>query len=411
MGRNDKFSRIKAKRITPIVGMRMFLGDSTFMVVMLVSALFSFLHQRAINTEMNAGGGGFWCVLGMPALLCLVISTVLTYFGARTKLMPAMVPVLGLGGIAASIAMFFIIVIRRMFSAGDALGILQELSMLAFLAAWFVCVLLLMLTGIGMKVIPSAGIAAMAATVTALVLFVVRAMYVFSSLITALSRNLLLPDGEMAKEIRWVLRSVMPGGEESRALYFDRILDSVGIVLLMMCCIPLALKFNGFFSEQSAMLRSARDIPLPTEYRRVYTGYDEYTEDVPVTAKTEEEFTITSDGYYVEKTVTSRPKFKKRERAEIPDEPETTEVPTVEQDTVETEGSEVEEIIEYASEYYDDYVPGEGWGRFLERSAPQEADRTDERSESAERKRVKAVPTSKPAIDPNDPDFWNQYSN
>ena len=113
MGRNDKFSRIKAKRITPIVGMRMFLGDSTFMVVMLVSALFAFLHQRAINTEMNAGGGGFWCVLGIPALLCLVISTVLTYFGARTKLMPAMVPVLGLGGIAASIAMFFIIVIRR----------------------------------------------------------------------------------------------------------------------------------------------------------------------------------------------------------------------------------------------------------------------------------------------------------
>ena len=413
MGRKDKLSRAKAKRITPILGMRLFLGDTTFFMVMLMCGLFAFLRQRVINSEINAGGGGFWCVLGIPALLCLVISAVLAFFGAKTRLLPALVPILGLGGIAASLVMFFVIVIRRMFSTGGVLGVVQEITMLAFLASWFVCVMLLLLTGIGMKVVPSAGIAAMVATVTALVLFAVRAMYIFSSLITALSRDLLLPGGEMAEEIQWVLRSVLPGSEEARALYFDRMLDSVGIALLMMCCIPLALKFNGFFSEQSAILRSAKDIPLPSEYRRVYTGYDEYTEDVPAPTEGGGEFTITSDGYYVEKTVTSRPKFKKRERTEDY-QSRTDQQNALLQDEYAADDSDEtpeDEYVEYTSEYYDDYVPGEGWNRFLERAVPRESDSEPSATDAAERKRVKPVQTSKPVVDPNDPDIWNQYSN
>jgi len=414
MGRKDKLSRIKAKRITPLVGMRMFLSDSTFMMVMLVSVLFAYLHQRTISAEMDAGGGGFWCVLGIPALLCLVISMGLAFFGAKTRLLPVLVPILGLAGIGTSIVMFFVIVVRRMIESGGVLGVVQEITMLAFLASWFVCVLLLLLTGIGMKVVPAAGIAAMAATLTALVLFAVRAMYIFSSLITSLSRNLLLPDGEMAGEIRWVLRSVAPGSDEARALYFDRIIDSVGIALLMMCCIPLALKFNGFFSEQAAMLKNSKDIPLPTEYRRVYSGYDEYTEDVPAPSRKDEKFTITSDGYYVEKTVTSRPKFKKRERTEGSYERSDAEAASVLpiQSADASEEDIADESYEDSAEYYDDYVPGEGWSRFLERAVPAEEEPAPEApAGSTQRMRVKPVQTSRPVIDPNDPDFWNQYSN
>ncbi len=259
--------------------MREYLGDSSFLMTVLVMLVFVLLHQRVISSELEHGTGGIWCLLGIPAGMCMLVSAAIAYVGAKTRLLPAIAPILGLGGMAAALVMFFVIIISRMRMAGGMLGVVQEVSMLAFLGAWIVCILLLMLTGIGMKVAPGAGVAASIATITALILFVVRAMYIFSSLITALSRNLLLPDGEMADNIRWVLRSVAPGSDAARSIYFDRLLDCVGVALLMMCCIPLAIRFNALFSEQAVNMKNAREIPRPTDYHRVYTGYDEYTED------------------------------------------------------------------------------------------------------------------------------------
>ncbi len=406
MARNDRLSRIKSKPITPVTGMREYLGDSSFLMTVLVMLVFVLLHQRVISSELEHGTGGIWCLLGIPAGMCMLVSAAIAYVGAKTRLLPAIAPILGLGGMAAALVMFFVIIISRMRMAGGMLGVVQEVSMLAFLGAWIVCILLLMLTGIGMKVAPGAGVAASIATITALILFVVRAMYIFSSLITALSRNLLLPDGEMADNIRWVLRSVAPGSDAARSIYFDRLLDCVGVALLMMCCIPLAIRFNALFSEQAVNMKNAREIPRPTDYHRVYTGYDEYTEDVPVSSEqpAEDNFTITSDGYYVEKKVTDRAKFKRRDR-------------TVNTDrsvnSFHDEQTQVEKNEKSDGEVFDDYVPGQGWDRFMRSVNPVEVPEEPQpqiSSEPIQPKRVKPVRTDRPAIDPRTEDLWNQYT-
>jgi len=315
----DKFSRRAARPITPTGVMREFVGGGAFATVMVSALLFVFLHQRVISSELEHGTGGLWCSLGMPAVLCLGISIVLTFFSAKTRLLPALVPIIGLGGIEGSIIMFFVIQLRRLGKDGNVLGTIQELTMLLFLAAMFVCVLMLMLTGIGMSVPSVVGVPVALAAVLAVALFIIRAMYAFSSLVTALNRNLLLPDGSMEQEISWILRSVAPGGEEAVTVYYDRLLDSIGIALLLLSCVTMATSFRGFFAEQASMIKNSRDIPQPAQRKGYYVGYDEYTDD---TARQSEEttFQLTHDGYYVEKKETSRAKFKRRERSEEPDE-------------------------------------------------------------------------------------------
>jgi len=410
MGRNNH-SYIRERKITPVSGMREFLGDTAFRTFMVAALLFSFLHQRVISVELAGGGGGIWCGLGIPALLCLAISALLAFFGAKARILPALVPIIGLGGMGASAVMFFVIILSRMRFSGGLLGIIQEITMLAFLTAWIVCILLLILTGIGLKTAPVAGIPAAVASITALALFIIRAMYIFSSLITALSRDLLLPDGEMASEIQWVLRSVQPGSESAREVYSARLMDSVGIALLMMTCITLAFRFNGFFAEQAVMMNNAREIPPPSRRQTIYDGYDEYTADAPA-RENEGEYTLTSEGYYVEKKKTDRGKFTRRERSEKPRENRAEQSPAPSE---ETSADSAPQTIPDTGEYYDDYVPGEGWSSFLQRTAPAEQTPTVEKSATAEpttaeRKRVKPVQTSKPAVDPSDPDIWNQYS-
>ena len=410
MGRNSKYSSVQFRRITPVQGMREFLGDSGFRLVMLVSLLFAFLHQRVIGSELEYGSGGLWCSLGTPAALCLAISVLLAFFGAKAKILPALVPLIGLGGIVTALVMFFVITVRRMSMADNLLGTLQEISMLAFYASWILCAMRLLLTGIGLRVAPYTGVPAAVTTITALILFIIRAMYIFSSLVTALSRNLLLPDDEMAAEIRWVLRSVQPGGEEALAVYNGRLLDSIGIALLLLSCVPLALSFRSFFEEQAVLMKNAGDIPMPEQRRAIYDGYDEYTEDIPAPAE-EKNFTVTTEGYYVEKKVTDRAKFKRRERSE--DAGERPLRDTAPQEVFPEEEQEKEPADDTA-EYYDDYVPGEGWSSFVQRFAPRENTEQTESSaadsSSDERKRVKPVAASKPVIDPNDPDFWNHYT-
>ncbi len=395
-----KRNRFKAQPITPVTGMREYLGDGSFLMTVLVMALFAFIHQRVSAAELEYGGGGIWCVLGVPAGFCLLISSAIACLGARTKLLPAIAPILGLGGVAASLVMFFIIAISRFDVSGGMLGAVQEIAMLAFIGVWLACVLLLMLTGIGMKVPPAAGTAAAVITIIAMILFAVRAMYIFSSLVTALSRNLLLPDGEMADSIRWVLRSVAPGSEGAVRVYFDRMLDCIATVLLMLCCIPLAMRFNALFSEQAVNMKNARDIPRPTEHHRVYTGYDEYTQDVPAeNTAGEAEFTVTSEGYYVEKKITDRAKFKRRERGERSAAEKAEAVPdrTYEPDEARPHHAPGD------GESYDDYVPGAGWVDYMHRTAPavQEA--------APEPKRVKPVRIEPPAPDPKNEDIWNKY--
>lgn len=409
MGRRESNARVRAARITPVQSMREFLSDSSFGMVVPVALLFCFLHQRVIGIETEYGSGGLWCFLGSPAVLCLAISVLLAFFGAKTDMLPAMIPVLGLCGIVASLAMFTVITVRRMGMAGGILGSLQEISMILFCASWIMCALRLILTCIGLDVSPSWGIPAVAATVTALILFVIRAMYIFSSLVTALSRNLLLPDGEMANEIQWVLRSVPAGEEEAVSTYYGRILDSIGIALLLLTCVPLALRFKAFFEEQAILIKNAREIPLPTQRRTVYAGYDEYTEDIPAPQE-EENFTLTTEGYYVEKKITDRAKFKRRERSETAEAAE--EKNKAPEPVQESQPEEPEEIAgDNSAEYFDDYVPGEGWSSFLKRSgtAEQPVEPSVSDDASAERKRVRPTAASKPALDPNDPDFWNQY--
>jgi|GEM_PF-3885440 len=413
MARKDRFSRIRKKPLTPTSGMREYLGDSSFGMFMAVSVVFAFLHQRVITSELQNGSGGLWCSLGITALLCLAVSVFLAFFGAKTRLLPAIAPILGVGGIIAAIAMFAVIIVRRMVVfSGSMLGVLQEISMLAFLGSWAVCLLMLMLTGIGMKVSPPAGMVAAICTIIALILFVVRAMYIFSSLVTALSRDLLLPDGEMADSIQWVLRSVAPGSEAAQKIYFDRLLDSVGIALLMMCCVPLALRFHGFFSEQAVILRNNKEIPRPTDYHQVYVGYDEYTQDdIPSAPErpAEESFTITSQGYYVEKKVTDRAKFKRHERtAEIPEETEQEEQTEVNNADV-SEPAVEEAIPDYdPGQAYDHYIPGEGWSNFLERTTQNEKEE-QENAQRSKPKRVTPVRADRPAPDPKSEDFWYQY--
>ena len=102
-----KRNRFKAQPITPVTGMREYLGDGSFLMTVLVMALFAFIHQRVSAAELEYGGGGIWCVLGVPAGFCLLISSAIACLGARTKLLPAIAPILGLGGVAASLVMFF----------------------------------------------------------------------------------------------------------------------------------------------------------------------------------------------------------------------------------------------------------------------------------------------------------------
>lgn len=399
--------RDRFRRITPVTGMNEYVGSSNFVVLLIAVLLFAFLHQRAISAEMDSGTGGIWCFLGVPALLCLAISSVLACLSAKTNLLPSAVTIAGLGGIATALIMFFVIQTKLMGTTGGTLGTIQEISMLLFLASWFVCILLLMLTGVGLKVFPAAGMITAVISIFALALFVIRAMYTFSSLITALSRNLLMEDGRMAGEVKWVLRSVEPGSEAAQSIYISRLLDCVGIALLMMVSIPLAIIFYNHFSEQAYAIKNSHDIPLPTQHRRVLTGYDDYTAE-PVQPP-DEQFNMTRDGYYVEKRESERPKFNRRERSEsdegrkrreITSEEEPVYVPPVSQQ--EYYDPEKDESIEV----FDNYVPGEGWANFQSRIAPDNADQPEE---PAERKKVVPVQAFRPIPDPNDPDFWNKY--
>ena len=144
MGRNNNRSHMRERKITPVSGMREFLGDTAFRTFMVAALLFSFLHQRVISVELAGGGGGIWCGLGIPALLCLAISALLAFFGAKARILPALVPIIGLGGMGASAVMFFVIILSRMRFSGGLLGVIQEITMLAFLAAWYVLLFLMM---------------------------------------------------------------------------------------------------------------------------------------------------------------------------------------------------------------------------------------------------------------------------
>ena len=405
--RKAKESRRAARRITPVDTMRSFVGDSAFGTVMVLALIFAFLHQRVIATELSYGTGGLWCYMGQPAGLCLAISVVLTFFSAKTRLLPALVPILGLGGIEASIVMFFIIQIRRLGMTTGILGIVQEITMLVFLAVMFVCILMLMLTGTGMKVPSAAGIPTAVAAVLALALFVIRAMYIFSSLITALGRELLVEDGALSGEISWVLRSVAPGSESAVSVYYARLLDSAGIALLLLGCIPLATSFVGFFAEQAQMLKNSRDIPLTSRPRYVYSGYEEYTDDT--VRQEQDNFRMTKDGYYVERKENERGKFKRRERTE-PSESDGASVNEAELNEATAAEQEQPAAEVYHEEYYDDYVPGEGWSRFhSQRQAEAAAPQQESVDDGAERIKVTAHQAERPAPHPSDPDFWNQY--
>lgn len=393
--KKDRFSRTAQQRVTPTGSMREFAGGSAFCTVMVLAALFAFLHQRVITAELAAGTGGAWCSLGAPAALCLAVSAVLTFFSSKTRLLPALVPIIGLGGIEASLIMFAVVQVKRLGSAIGTLALIQEIAMLAFLASAFLCVLMLMLTGIGLAVPAPFSIPLALTSVLALILYAVRVLYTFGLTFTAVSNNLVVSDDSMKDDIAWVLRSAQPGTEEAVAVYYARLLDCAGIMLLLLACITFATTFHGFFSEKAHMIKNNQDIPLLTHQRRVYVGYDEYTDEPARPA--EESFELTRDGYYVEKKDTTRSKFKRRDRSQPIERPEIasdSEAVVSDSKPAQTDG-----------EYYDDYIPGEGWGHFRKRlPVPGQ-----EQAPPAEAKKVTPRQSEPPMPDPHDPDIWNRY--
>lgn len=395
-----------AVRITPAQSMKRYVGSPGFLIFSAAALLFLILHQRVITTELQYGVGGIWCSLGGPAALCLVISTALTYFSSKTRLLPALVPIIGLGGIGASLIIYFVITITMLGRNSNTLGVLQEVMLLVFLACAFVAVLLLMLSGVGLKVAPQTGWVLTAACVLALILYSVRAMYSFSSLITALNRNLLLSGDAMENEISWILRSVQAGTDAAQTMYYDRMLDAIGTALLLLSCLPCFLRFSSFFGEENTIMTHASEIPREHHSYADLTAYDEYTEETVGQGKGGG-LELDANGYYIER---KHAKFVKRERSErVEDEPELpeegSEPPFENKATMPIETPQEDD----PGEYFDNYAPGEGIKRF--RVISLSAAENDENEGATERRRVKVKPSEAlpPTPDPKDPAIWSNY--
>lgn len=393
MGIKDKTTR--RKKLTPALVMRGYIGGSGFVLPMITTLLFAFLHQRMITTELSFGSGGLWSTLGTPATITLVISLPLAFFSARTKLLPSLAPILALGGAEASFVMFFMIMLDRMRFSQGVLALMQDISMLCFIASWAIVVLLLMLSGVGLRVQPYAGILPALFGTIAFALLTVRAMYSYSALLPALGRSLVMNNGELSGEIAWVLRSVPAGAAGVEETFFATLLDCVSTILLIIALLPPAYSFKRYFEEKDRELEHASEIPVYSRSAVELGRYEEYTDS---SSRAAEDYELDEQGYFTERIKGEKPQFKKWERKATEKKPEE------EQADIQTINSEKTKID-------DSDEPDDEYDIFSERYEPGSLHKKAEEMANKQKNEQKAVkPLQRRKLpDPRDPEIWNVY--
>jgi len=245
--------------------------------------LYSGLYYYMSSIE-TADGGNIYCTLGSIGAILLCAGSFVVYLTSKLRFIPSLFTLLGFAAILACVVLFFISDIVELFTQMSGLGVVQMISALAFLAAIGVTILYMMLSLMGVKILPGLGYLPAYIGLVALLLLLVRTMTSFASLKTSLGDNFkwALAAEEMPAEVSWVLRSVPKESPSAVAMFYARLLERIGALLLFSSTLPMFFRFASFFTEYNRQMELSSDIHRINRQAHPEQYEDEDDDDDPV---------------------------------------------------------------------------------------------------------------------------------